>query len=304
MAFLHEELSVTSNPLNELDLKADPVGDALIYPGDLDTITDNWMMFQRYVYNRRTLHSGATAQKTGNSLHLPLPMNLATSYNTSWKNIELGIAGAQMVDTIGQGVKAGYNKIGAVLSGQTPMNNVQDFSAAIGDIWRESGIKGSDISNYLAAGALDSVASSAIGAVAGFSIGRARNPQLAMIFYAPEFRTYTFEYKLFARNFEESQTIDSIIQQFKIGMSPSFDDLAGNNLYKYPDMFELAFRKPKYLFHFKMCALVGFQHHLHADNIPLYFEHNGDKIPASQIIQLQFQELEIVTRDDFKEGRA
>lgn len=281
---------------------ADPVADLetpisqslLEWPADLSTQTDNFIQFTRYVYSRAAIEDTAKAQLApgGGTITLPVPASLSNKYGVDWSNKELGIAGAEIARTASQFADPFVKNI---------QQGGQGFISSVTDAWSKSGISKDNFWNYSKAALIDGITSFDLAERALFGIGKARNPHKAVMFNAPEFRSFSFSYQLTARNFEESQTIRDIVQQFKLGMAPSFTESSNNNLFDYPDMFQITLNRPEFLFRFLFCVLTDLEVNYHAQNTPAYFVHEGQKIPAAVAISLSFQETEIITREMFEE---
>ena len=128
------------------------------------------------------------------------------------------------------------------------------------------------------------------------------NPNLELLFQAPELRSFNFTFKLSARDKPEADMIRKIIRFFKQGMSVK---KAGSALFlKSPDIFDIQYYKGggdkhKSLNKFKTCALRGFN----VDYTPLgsYMTYSD---PAATMvaytISMQFQEIDPIYDDDYQ----
>jgi hypothetical protein len=139
--------------------------------------------------------------------------------------------------------------------------------------------------------------------------GVARNPYMSMLYSSPEFRVHEFNWKLVAKDFKESQTIQQIITVLKTYSAPeetgNGDDLSLPFFYHYPAQFDIDFRYPDYLFNIAPSVLKNVSVNYHSDG-PLYHEQTEGgkvvKIPASLEISLSFQEITVQTRKDIEES--
>lgn len=127
------------------------------------------------------------------------------------------------------------------------------------------------------------------------------NPNLELLFQAPELRSFNFTFKLSARDKEEAEMIRRIIRFFKQGMSVK---KAGSALFlKSPDIFDIGYYRGgqlhKSLNRFKTCALKGFN----VDYTPLgsYMTYNDAAATmVAYTISMQFQEIDPIYDDDYK----
>jgi hypothetical protein len=271
------------------------------FPAKIDAEYGQWMMFTRYKYERPNSEEVAKNQKVGNVVVLPVPEQLQTSYGAQWDNTELGMFGkdlAKMAGDVIKNVRNGQSYTDAMINGLHGNKIVDAIKKLSIDQFMEAG--GEVISNLGdAAGDLgmDVVSGSPWWKQGSSYHGLARNPFHAVLYTGPEFRSFRFAWKLIPENQEEADTIRSLIREFKLGMTPEFDKTFGNNLFDYPDTYQIQFGKPDYLFKMAQCALKDVAVNYHGEGKPKYFK---GKIPFSITLELTFQELEILTRKDFE----
>lgn len=301
--------------------KYDPLGDLygvdkkiggvranhLYFPGDIESI-QHWVSFRvfNYQFNRS---ESTTNQKTSVcNIFLPIPANLSTSYRQNYGPEELGPLGAAF------GVGSA-NMVEAVADyangGSTGLQLADKIKNQI------AGMKGS-----VGAGALKNLAAEAaekdIGAFAGAAIagpmgaiaahlaersfraalaseGIARNPHMTVLYQGPDFRHHTFQYKLVARNKQESDTIHNIISALKYYQAPGYNN--GGHFFTYPEQFEIDFRFPDYLFNIGPSVLTGFDVNYHGEGMAAYFH---TKAPVSVTISMSFLENTITTKQEIE----
>jgi hypothetical protein len=157
-----------------------------------------------------------------------------------------------------------------------------------------------------------------LAAIAGQAIGKnvlARvsgailNPNIELLFNAPDLRTFNYRFQLSAREKEESKQIRGIIGWFKAGMAvrrtPSELFLVTPNIfdiqyiYKPPidDDIEKNDKNHPYLNRIKTCALTNCSVDYTPTGSYMTF---GDGSMVSYTINLIFQELEPIYQDDYK----
>jgi len=242
---------------------------------------------------------------------LPIPANLATSYNARYSNEPLGVTG-----DIGRRVGAGINM-------------PEDFTAesienSIKDAIDSANISSDDLKGAAAGGLISGIEAGSLAAAAATKIlgggnlaaltgagaagflrgalqvaGIARNPHLATVFTGVDFRTHSFQYKLIAKNKSESDTLRDMIYSFKHAMAPSYT--LGDHVFQYPNQFDISLAAGQYLFKFGRSVLTQFDVNYTGEGTPAFFEETG--APYSVTLNMTFQETEIVTKREVKQGR-
>ena len=271
------------------------------FPSTLDN--EHYMIFSVVQTDRKDRSVAPTTTVTRNII-LPIPSNLGVQYGADYENAELGAFGAAItggLDTDGAG------KDIATLLKQKFKGLKSEVGGGAGDSAREA----AGIGAAVAATAIGASAGGAVGALTagitggataqaiGKKEGLALNPHMAVLFKGVGFREHSFTYKFVARNSEESQTIQSIINTFKYHMHPDY--FAGNISFSYPDEFQIAFADAiaANLYTIGKCVLKGMDVNYNSEGKPLFFEDVGNGgAPVSVELTLNFQELQIVTKSD------
>ena len=147
------------------------------------------------------------------------------------------------------------------------------------------------------------VAPAVKGAMAGAGI--ARNPFMALLYDSPAMREHSFSWKLVARNYAESNAIYNIIKLFKYHAAPgrsSLGDVAGQSVFlTYPDQFDVDFHHKEFLYNIAPSVLKGFSVNYHPDGTQYHISPDGSaKAPVAVQIEMQLQEVAIITRENIK----
>ena len=130
--------------------------------------------------------------------------------------------------------------------------------------------------------------------------GIAVNPYMAMIYESPSLRTHQFNWKLVAKNFDESMKIREIIYLFKFHSAPEIPSTTGmGGLLKYPQQFDVDVHHEAFLYNIGPSVLTGMEVDYHPDGI-LYHASGGLKLPVSVGLSLTVQEVSIVTKTEIK----
>lgn len=283
-------------PLSQLE--ADSEEKRIIFPFDLNEI-GNFVAFDihRYEFMAKEDLQRVNAIK---SIFLPLPSNLGTQYTQGFNTEGVGpagLAGAEVgeasrspnvVDSL---VERARNLSKEDLgSGLTPYL-VQGLEEGVGQV---AGAVVGGLPGIIAGGAAQQALR---GGLAG--AGVARNPHLAVLYDGPEFRTHTFQYKFVPKNESESQMLDDIVYDLKYHSSPGY--VAKNShFFDYPELFEISFSFPDFLFDVAPSFLTGVEVDYHGEGIPQYHTLEGTKAPVSVNLNLTFQEATIQTKETIR----
>jgi len=257
-------------------------------------------------------------------VYLSMPKGLQTQYTPSYRQIELGAAGAAAIQAVGSGASSTEDMAqllsdtaGAVL----PEFASGAFAGAINAAAQMGGLAGGIDANSIQA----------------LTRGRVFNPFKENVFTGINFREHTFTFKLVARSPQEAKEIQNILKYFKEGSVPnigSSDDttdggkaiegltrsLSSNRFFTVPDSFNIKFirLKPdgksdpsgeKDFMHFRIHPSV-------CKNITVNYTPDGQytsfkkpggdpkesiQVPAINL-SLAFTELKLVTTIDINNG--
>ena len=266
----------------------------LSFPSNLEK---HFLMFKVKKRERQTQKIAAGSQ-IKNIISLPIPANLSTGYNAKYANAPIGPGGA-----LAQAVAAGDTS--SISSVVDSMNGGEDGGGLQGAIKNVGASVAQNELGTIIGAAIGGITGAAAGNLAGDALtgtlqsaGVARNPHLAVLFEGVDMRTHQFQYKLIARNAAESNTLRDIITQFKLAMAPEFED--ANHFFNYPDEFDIEFSKPLFLFKIGTSVLTDFQVNYTAQDGSLF---HSNRAPLAVSISMTFQELDIITKAEIKEGR-
>jgi len=281
----------------------------LFYPEGV-VLSEHYITFlpKKYEYNGSKNGFIEINETDIKSITLPLPKNLSETYSVDWSTDSIGAIGSGIADLGLDNLRSmdtekltssivGILKDGLMASSiRIAESKIPELAGAIG-----ASILGAGGAGSLLAAGISGVAS---GALKGglVSAGLALNPYLAMLFNGISMRDHPFTFEFFARNQNESKMIRDIINRFKYNMLPGFNKNqfdTGRVLFDYPNIFHIAFMQDDFLFAFKPCVLTNMSVNYHQQGDAFYFDIDGKKAPVSIQLQLQFKEMEIITKDDF-----
>ena len=238
----------------------------------------------------------------------------------------LGTAGARAVQGGAlTGAQVGYGKVLETATGLKPTNKIKRLKSAIAlHVPQEVqvGYRASYGEEELGAifGAAGEVATGGAGAVntgakaavvKGLEINPARgllsslykaapNPRKEQLFKSMEFRRFSFNYQFAPRSPEEASNIKRIINLFKYHMHPEFQDSINKMLYLFPSEFDIVYyfgdKEHPHLNRISTCVLTDMNVNYSPNGQFTTFK---DGFPSQINVQMQFLELETLTKERF-----
>jgi len=139
-----------------------------------------------------------------------------------------------------------------------------------------------------------------VGSALGISSGTALKPFRETVFESVDFRSFTFKYKFFPKNKDESADVFRIIETFKFHMHPEMSD--GKLFFIYPSEFNITYyfgnnRNP-YFHKFTTCVLESMDVSYGGEQFSSF--RNGE--PTEINMSLTFRELEVLTKSMINQG--
>lgn len=270
----------------------------LKYPISNQTEIGNWITFTRKKYKKVDMLSDSQLVDAEDSrvIILPLPPQLNTNVSAEWDTDSTGIWNNFLRENVGESI----NRITENLNSGGTGNLVTSIQEDIKNYTLKGVSNG--LLNVIQKYGREFVLNNEVFKKTGTFTGMARNPYKAVLYNSPNFRSYNFNYKLMPKNYQEALAIKNIIKEFKIGMSPDFEGAFVNDVYAYPDLFEIKITNDEFLFKFAPCVCKSVQVDYHAEGIPSYIKGpSGEKIPSSITLQLDLMETAILTRKQYKD---
>lgn len=293
------------HPLAKLDRTSGPV--RLSFPlEDAETYLEHHIMFTIFDKKRESRDSADT-EKAIATIILPMTQELQVSYNAGYATPDLG----GITASLSKAAESGSGAIAEMASNSLDENR-KLFTDLVQKAMANPGETGKSLSNGVANGG-GAVLNQAAGlggdiAKAGMNaFGIARNPHKATLFEGTDFRSHSFNFKLSPTRSKESDVIRQIIHLFKYHMHPGYaggnfsgvDLSSGNHFFSTPEFFRINLHHDKYtVSDYRPCVLKGMTVNYQPSNYPAYARANGkDPAPMEVVIGLEFQEIEIITKD-------
>ena len=251
-----------------------------------------------------------------NRVYLAMPKGVQTQYKSNYKQMDMGVLGAAVMDAL---ASSGESADLAGIASQAAAAGLPEFASGT-------------ISNLVnaASGAGNLTGNIDANALQAMTRGRIFNPFKEQVFTGIDFRTHSFNFKMFSRSKKEAQMIKDIIDYFKMGSVPAMGGeggsvagfgagISGNRFLTVPDNFNIKFMrlKPdgegstefvedKDFMHFKIhpsvCTNVSVNYT--PDGQYTSFKDVGSNqvmVPAIQL-NLSFSEMKLVTAGDVAKG--
>ena len=267
----------------------------LKYPQQLNEGQVDYMTFTPHAYE--TNESGALGPQTGETVILYMPNSTpSASTKNNWGEFNAaGPAGAAM-----RGLFAGGTE--AIMGYGTEGFDEQGF---IDKVKAQAEATGENAAPIVKQGILDTV-SGMFGyqpnALLSYSRGEVYNPNIELVYQSPVLRSFAFAFQFIPKSPGETQSIHRIIKHFRTYSSPQ--DKGG--FYKIPDVWVVKYmsngEENKNMTAFKrmVCRDVSVQHNA-STNMHQSF---NDGMPVSTTLGLDFQEVDIILRDDHEGEEA
>lgn len=155
-------------------------------------------------------------------------------------------------------------------------------------------------------------------ALATGAFGTVINPQLEMVYSTPEFRSFSFEFMFYPRSQREAVEVLEIIRKLKFHQAPEvlsskFAGGVGGFFLVPPSEFDIQFyyngRENPNIPRISTCALTSMSVDYSPNGFATYETlsskptEGGTGMPVAMRLNLQFQELEILTKSNFEKAK-
>lgn len=308
-------------PLSALQERIGAV-QSIKFPENIETV-DNYIMFS--AYKEHAFQGAVDGMQRSNmekiqSVILPMPSNLTTGYNQSYKEEAVGAGGMLVGQAIGgrEGMKQigdaaasiakgeGVDKAGEALSAMS--KRVKNNIGTSGGMGAALNVLSGEVGAALVASTPAGPVGAAVaqkGVQVGMAIGGvARNPHMAVLYDTPQFRSFQFGFEFRPKSQYESLAIAQIIHFFKFYSHPEY--IAGGHFFDYPNQFKIGYKHPEFLHSFQDAVCKSVTVDYHGEGTPLYYDatslSGGRKLLAPAVVKLQvdFQEVKILTKKDIR----
>jgi hypothetical protein len=141
-----------------------------------------------------------------------------------------------------------------------------------------------------------SLAGENVRAIVDRNAGRVVNPREFMLFKAPSLRSFSFSFRFVPESETEARSIPEIIRFFR---SAAYPGIATRLDYTVPQAFSINFRNTSSMIRIPQVACTSISTSYNPTSISYLRE---DKMPSEITMELGFQELTALTRENIEEG--
>ena len=197
---------------------------------DFDPVEADYVKFSRYSFNsgggNNYFNVPNNRSKSGKthvrSAYIAMPSSLSVQYGANYQQANLGAAGMAATGAFnGRNSDEVISSIQKAADAGLPEAAFNTLAQGLQGIGGVLGLNTSGI---------DANVLTAIGA------GKVMNPYSEQVFQGVGFRTHSFDFKMLARNEEEAQSIQDILEMFKVGMLPAYSGGGGTGSGSLGDM--------------------------------------------------------------------
>ena len=233
----------------------------------------------------------APTKKLKSSIALYMPATVGVQSASQYGEVEMGAAAM-----IGANVAKNIDREG-FMKGFFKMDNVENAGGILGESFEMNTKKAVDVF--------------APGAAAAYDIfrGKVTNNRLEMQFQGIGRRSFSFSFKCMPKSESEAMNVHEIVQMFRFYMAPSFDGSIGTSRTMIvPATFDIKYMfqssENQFLNRISTCVLESCNVTYGGERVQ-FFRPSADgrgAPPVETAIELQFKELEIITREKLREG--
>ena len=236
----------------------------------------------------------APTKRIASSIALYMPAQVALSQDAKYGEVEIGAATAAAI--------AAYKEFQG--SGDFSANAINSIGA-FGDVAKESGAEALRT-------ALDTAAPGAKASMQ-ISSGKVTNNRMEMVFEGISRRSFSFSFKMMPKSESEAQNVDRIVNMFRFYMAPSFDPVDSANTSRtfiVPATFDIEYYfkagPNRFLNRIATSVLESCNVTYGGERVQFFRPTTGvngaGAPPVETNIELQFKELEVITREKIAEG--
>jgi len=217
-------------------------------------------------------------QKTGTFIGLYMPPAVNVSYTMDYASAEIGVM-SELLYGIFKDYQAG---------------------ASFTDAVKMSAGTGQTALTQMGLGMIDKVIPGAKDLYA-IETGTMITPRTEMMFRGIGRREFAFTFVFIPKSRNESNKVKQIVQEFKVGMTPTFIDKGSVREMTIPDIFSIRYmhinKDNSYLNKIGKCYLKSMNVTYGGDKFVTYDDDGDGPPPQRTTIALSFQEIEIMDRD-------
>ncbi len=221
-----------------------------------------------------------------------MPATVGVTQSAQYGEVEMGILATAAANLYKKGSTDGV------------MN--KDFMKAV---YNEAGVALNDAGEVALKGAADTIAPGAKAAIE-LASGRVTNNRLEMVFQGTSRRSFSYSFKMMPKSEQEATNVDRIARMFRFYMAPSFEgDISSSRTMIVPATFDISYyygmhKQNNFLNKISTCVLESCNVTYGGDRVQFFRPHSDGSgaPPVETNIELQFKELELITREKLALG--
>jgi len=290
-------------------------GETVIYPEDLGS-NDQGHYVQFYINEQENanVNFGGSSRRVPSQPARNTGSSTAQVKRSATRTLSSSIC-MYMPATVSatQNSKYGEHEIGAMVAGAIAAykgySEGSGFFNTVGEIKDAIAPKIAEAAVEVGKTALDTAAKGAKAAI-DINRGMVTNNRLEMVFEGVDRRSFSFDFKMMPKSEAEAIMVDKIVNMFRFYMAPSFaeGDLQSRT-FIVPATFDIEYyyavgKRNEFLNRISTCVLESCNVTYGGERVQ-FFRPTPDgrgAPPVETSIQLQFKELEIITREKIAEG--
>ena len=234
----------------------------------------------------------APTKRIAGSIAMYMPAQVSLQQDAKYGEVEIGAATAAAIAAY-KGFQDGGDFTASAVSSM----------GAFGDVAKESGAEALRT-------ALDTAAPGAKASMQ-ISSGKVTNNRMEMVFEGVSRRSFSFSFKMMPKSEQEAKNVDRIINMFRFYMAPSFDGAADTSrTFIVPATFDIEYYfsggANRFLNRISTSVLESCNVTYGGERVQFFRPTTGvngaGAPPVETNIELQFKELEVITREKIVEG--
>jgi len=231
-------------------------------------------------------------KRLASSIVMYMPATVGVTQAAQYGEVEMGAMATAAANLYKKGSYSGvFNK---------------EFLKAVGT---EAGAAFSDTGEMTLKKAADTFAPGAKAAIE-IASGRVTNNRLEMVFQGTSRRSFSYSFKMMPKSEAEATNVDRIARMFRFYMAPSFEgDLGSSRTFIVPATFDISYyyaegQENHFLNKVSTCVLESANVTYGGDRVQFFRPHSDGSgaPPVETNIELQFKELELITREKLALG--
>jgi len=229
-------------------------------------------------------------KRLASSIIMYMPATVGVTQNAQYGEVEMGLMATAAANLYKKNQSLGFSK---------------EFGSAI---LEESGRIMKDGGEVALKAAADTFAPGAKAAIE-LASGRVTNNRLEMVFQGTSRRSFSYSFKMMPKSEAEAVNVDRIARMFRFYMAPSFEgDISSSRTMIVPATFDISYyyaegKENTFLNKISTCVLESANVTYGGERVQFFRPHKeGGAPPVETNIELQFKELELITREKLALG--